>query len=77
MENLFRDAAAGGDLPGAEEGSQAGMEGMVPVLENLLGKLLSKEVGIFMGVSGCTFLLSCSEYQKKSYPVPDREGNLI
>jgi len=44
MENLFRDAAAAGDLPGAEEGSQAGMEGMVPVLENLLGKLLSKEI---------------------------------
>jgi len=45
MENLFRDAAATGDLPGGEESPQpADMVGMVPVLENLLSKLLSKEI---------------------------------
>ena len=46
MEKLFRDAAAAGDLPAGEDSPQPDVEGMVPVLENLLGKLLSKEVGL-------------------------------
>jgi cell division protein ZapA (FtsZ GTPase activity inhibitor) len=45
MEKLFRDAAAAGDQTGGQSGDEPGVEGMVPVLENLLGKLLSKEVG--------------------------------
>ena len=43
MEKLFRDAAAAG-APLEGDSEKPDVEGMVPVLENLLSKLLSKEV---------------------------------
>ncbi|KAL5249189.1 hypothetical protein ACHWQZ_G018141 [Mnemiopsis leidyi] len=43
MEKLFRDAAAAGAHP-EDSSEKPDVEGMVPVLENLLSKLLSKEI---------------------------------
>ena len=47
MEKLFRDAAAAGAHP-EDSSEKPDVEGMVPVLENLLSKLLSKEVCLIL-----------------------------
>ena len=60
MEKLFRDAAAAGAPLEGDSEKPPDVEGMVPVLENLLSKLLSKEV--FCNIIFSVFDLSRSKW---------------